>query len=130
MFTLDGGWAYFSDMSSTSGYVGAKYFQQFDPIRFDIFSASGYMGVKYFWKFVPEFLACRVPNVACHAVSIPFVSKSYVSCHVINLRVGVSVPCRGHPDLKRSNHEVTAWIQKNVICPQCSTVLMSGEADV
>ena len=43
-------------------------------------------------------VACRVPNVACHAVSIPFVSKSSVSCRVINLRVGVSVPCRGHPD--------------------------------
>ena len=42
-------------------------------------------------------VACRVPNVACHAVSIPFVSKSSVSCRVINLRVGVSVPCRGHP---------------------------------
>ena len=42
-------------------------------------------------------VACRVPNVACHAVSIPFVSKSSVSCRVINLRVGVSVPCCGHP---------------------------------
>ena len=48
-------------------------------------------------------VVCRVPNVACHAVSIPFVSKSAVSCRVINLRVGVSVPCRGHPDgLSRS----------------------------
>ena len=42
-------------------------------------------------------VACRVPNVACHAVSIPFVSKSSVLCRVINLRVGVSVPRRGHP---------------------------------
>ena len=44
-------------------------------------------------------VACRVPNLACHAVSTPFVSKKSVSCRVINLRVGVSVPCRGHPGI-------------------------------
>ena len=42
-----------------------------------------------FWS---RFLACHVPNVACHGVSISIVSISSVSC-----RVSVSMPCRGHP---------------------------------
>ena len=46
------------------------------------------------------FLACHVLNVACYGVSIiSIVSISSVSCRVIYLRVGVSVPCRGHPEL-------------------------------
>ena len=49
-----------------------------------------------FWR-VMLFLACHVLNVACHGVSISIVSISSVSCRVIYLRVGVSVPCRGHP---------------------------------
>ena len=51
-----------------------------------------------FWR-VMLFLACHVLNVACHGVSISIVSISSVSCRVIYLRVGVSVPCRGHPGI-------------------------------
>ena len=119
-YTLGRGWAYISDMSSTSGYMGAKYVQELGPRIFDMFSASGYMGAKYvqefgpiffdmsstsgnmgatyFQEFGPRFLACHVPNLACHGVSISCVSMSSVSCRVIILRVSVSVPCRGHPD--------------------------------
>ena len=75
--TLGRGWAYISDMSSTSGYMGAKYVQEFGP----------------------RCLACHVPNLACHGVSISCVSMSSVSCRVIILRVSVSVPCRGHPEV-------------------------------
>ena len=46
----------FFDMSSASGYMGAKYFQEFGPIFFDMSSASGYMGAKYFQKIGPRFL--------------------------------------------------------------------------
>ena len=46
------------DMSSTSGYMGAKYFQEFGPIFFDMSSAGGYMGAKYFQEFGPRFLTC------------------------------------------------------------------------
>ena len=41
------------DMSSTSGYMGAKYFQEFGPRFFDMSSASGYMGAKYFQEVGP-----------------------------------------------------------------------------
>ena len=85
-------------MTSTSGYMGGKYFQEFGLICFDMFLASGYMGAKYFQEFGPRFLACHVPNLACHGVSISCVSMSSVSCRVIILRVSVSVPCRGHPE--------------------------------
>ena len=89
-YILGRGWAYISDMSSTSGYMGAKYFQESDPSFFDMSSASGYMGSKYFQEFGPRFvdmsstsgnmgaqyfqecgprlLACHVPNLACHGV--------------------------------------------------------------
>ena len=56
-YTLAGGQAYISDMSSTSGYMGAKYFQEFGPRFFDMSSASGYMGANYFDKIGPRFLA-------------------------------------------------------------------------
>ena len=56
-YTLGRGRAYISDMSSTSGYMGAKYFQKIGPIFFDMSSASGYMGAKYFQKIGPRFLA-------------------------------------------------------------------------
>ena len=36
---------------------------------FDIPSTSGYMGAKYVQEFGPRFSACHVPNVACHGVS-------------------------------------------------------------
>ena len=98
-YTLGRGWAYISDMSSTSGYMGAKYFQEFGPSFFDMSSTSGNMGSQYFQEFCPRFLACHVPNLACHGVSISCVSINSVSCHVIILRASVSVPCRGHPDV-------------------------------
>ena len=74
-YTLGRGWAYIFDMSSTSGNMGEKYFQEFGP----------------------RFLACHVPNLACHGVSMSCVSMSSVSRRVMILRVSVSVPCRGHP---------------------------------
>ena len=87
-------------MSSTSGNMGEKYCQEFGPIFFDMSSASGnIMGLKYVQEFGPRFLACNDPNLACHGLSISCVSMSRVSCRVIILRVSVSVPCRGHPEL-------------------------------
>ena len=56
-YTLGRGRAYISDMSSTSGYMGATYFQKIGPIFFNISSASGYMGATYFQKIGPRFLA-------------------------------------------------------------------------
>ena len=50
------GQAYIFDMSSTCGYMGEKYFQEFGPRFFDMSSASGYMGAKYFQEFGPRFL--------------------------------------------------------------------------
>ena len=90
------GRAYISDMSSTSGYMCAKYFQEFGPRFFDMSSTSGNMGAKYVQEFGPRCLACHVLNLVCHGVSISCVSINSVSCHVIILFVGVSVPCRGH----------------------------------
>ena len=46
--------AYFSDMSSTSGYMGATYFQEFGPRYFDMSSASGYIGAKFVQEFGPR----------------------------------------------------------------------------
>ena len=63
----------------------------------DMSSTSGYMGATYFQEFGPRFWACHVPNVACHGVSMSIVSISSVLCRVRILRVRVSVPCRGHP---------------------------------
>ena len=48
--------------------------------KFDTSSTSGYMGANYFQEFGPRFLACHAPNVACHGVSISIVSISSVSC--------------------------------------------------
>ena len=39
------------DMSSPSGYVGGKLFQEFRPSFFVVSSASGYMGAKYVQEF-------------------------------------------------------------------------------
>ena len=100
-YTLGRGRAYIFDMSSTNGYMGAKYFQEFGPMFFDMSSASGYMGAKYFQEFGPRFLAWHVPNVACHGVSISIVSIGSMSCRVKILRVSVSMPCRGHPEYSR-----------------------------
>ena len=54
-YTLGRGRAYIFDMSSTSGYMGEKYFQEFGPRFFDMSSASGYMGAKYVQEFRPCF---------------------------------------------------------------------------
>ena len=48
-----------SDMSSTSGYMGEEYFQEFGPRFFDMSSASGYMGEKYVQEFGLIFFACH-----------------------------------------------------------------------
>ena len=86
-------------MSSTSGYMGAKSIQECGPRFFVMSSASGYMGAIYVQEFGPRFLACHVPTVACHGVSRSIVSISCVSCRVRILRVSVSMPCRGHPEI-------------------------------
>ena len=52
-YILGRGRAYISDISSTSGYMGAISFQEFGPRLFDMSSASGYMGAKYFQEFGP-----------------------------------------------------------------------------
>ena len=49
------------DMSSTSGYMGATYLQEFCPCFFDTSSASGYTGAKYVQQFGLRFLACHAP---------------------------------------------------------------------
>ena len=54
-----------SDMSSTSGYKGAKYFQEFGPSPFDMSSAIGYMGANHFQEFGLRVLAGHILNVAC-----------------------------------------------------------------
>ena len=102
-YTLGRGRAYIFDMSSTSGYMGEKYFQEFGPRFLTCPQLVGTWVKNIFRNLVPDFwrvmlfLACHVLNVACHGVSISIVSISSVSCRVIYLRVGVSVPCRGHP---------------------------------
>ena len=70
-YTLGRGRAYISDMSSTSGYMGAKYVQEFGPRFFDMSSTSGNMGAKYFQEFGPRFSASRrwnlhYLNANCH----------------------------------------------------------------
>ena len=57
-YSLGRGWASISDMSSTSGYMGEKYFQEFCLRFFDMSSASGYMGEKHFREFGPKILTC------------------------------------------------------------------------
>ena len=89
-YTLGRGRAYIFDMSSTSGYMGEKYFQEFGPIFFDMSSASGYMGEKYFQEFGPRFLACHVIfGVSCSKCCVSWRVNIYrvnkfrvVSCHI------------------------------------------------
>ena len=95
-YTLGRGWAYIYDMSPTSGYMGAFCFQEVGPRFLTCLQLVG-TWVHFFQEFGPRCLACQVPNLACHGVSISCVSINSVSCHVIILRVSVSVPCRGHP---------------------------------
>ena len=77
------------DTSSTSGYMGANYFQEVGPRFFDMSSARGYMGARSFQEFGPRCLAC-------HVVSICIVSISSVPCRVRILHASVSMPYRGH----------------------------------
>ena len=109
-YPLGRGWAYIFDMSSTSGNMGAKYFQELGLRFFDMSATSGNMGVKDVQEFGPRFLACHVPNIACHGVLISCVSMSSVSCRVIIQRVSVSVPCRGHPALKATRAQIWNFI--------------------
>ena len=51
-------WSTQIDMSSTGGYMGAKYFLKFDPGILDMSSASVYMGAKYVQKSGLIFLTC------------------------------------------------------------------------
>ena len=83
-YTLGRGRAYISDMSSTSGCMGATYFQDFGPRFFDTSSASGYMGAKGNQELGPKCLACHVPNVACHVMSISVMSINHLSCCVVS----------------------------------------------
>ena len=48
----------FFALPSANGYMGAKYFQEFVPRSFGMSSASGYMGATYFQEFGPRFLTC------------------------------------------------------------------------
>ena len=66
-YTLGRGQAYMFDMSSTIGYMGEQYFQEFGPRFFDMFSASGYMGAKYFQDFGPIFF-----GVSCYFWRVMF----------------------------------------------------------
>ena len=52
-YTLGRGWAYISDTSSTSGYMGPKDVQEFGPSLFEMTSTSGYMGANMFRNLVP-----------------------------------------------------------------------------
>ena len=57
-YTPGRGRAHIFHLSSTLGYMGAKYFQEFGPRLFDMSSASGYTGAKYVQEFGPRFLTC------------------------------------------------------------------------
>ena len=86
-------------------------------------SASGYMGATYVQEFGPRFLVGHIPNVACHGVSISIVSTSSVSCRVRILRVSVSMPCRGHPEiclLPKDPHSDHTSSTHNVYSPALS----------
>ena len=55
-YTLGRGRAYVFDTSSTSGYMGAKYVQEFGHRFFDMSSTSGNIGATYFQEFDPRFV--------------------------------------------------------------------------
>ena len=67
------------------------------PYFFDMSSASGYRGAKDVQECGPRFLAWHIPNVACTGVSISIVSISSMLCRVRILHVSVFMSCRGHP---------------------------------
>ena len=69
-YTLGRGRAYIFDMSSTSGYMGEKYFQEFGPRSFAMSSASGYMGEKYFQEFGPGFCDMALESPGTGGTSI------------------------------------------------------------
>ena len=84
-YTLGRGRAYIFDMSSTSGYMGEKYFQEFGPRFFDMSSASGYMGEKYFQEFGPRNLGAyplahtpwRTPLLLCAEEVEPWLTTQW-----------------------------------------------------
>ena len=63
-YTLGRGRAYIFEMSSTTGYMGATYFQEIGPIFFDMSSGSGYMGAKYVQEFGPRFSTFSSKKIA------------------------------------------------------------------
>ena len=69
-YTLGRGRAYIFDTSSTSGYMGEKYFQEFGPGFFDMSSASGYMGETYFQEFGPRFFDMSLESPGTGGTSI------------------------------------------------------------
>ena len=104
-YTLGRGRAYIFDTSSTSGYMGEKYVQEFVPHFLTCPHSVGTWVKHIFRNLIPGVrrvrlcLTCHVLNVACHGVSISIVSIISVSCRVRVLRVSVSMPCRGHLDV-------------------------------
>ena len=52
---ISGIWSQIYDMSSASGYMGEKYFQEVGPIFVDMSSVSGYMGAICLRNLVPDF---------------------------------------------------------------------------
>ena len=109
-----GGRAYISDMSSTSGYMGEKYFQECGPRFFDMSSASGYMGEKYFQEFGPRFLACHVIfGVSC--------SKCCVSWRVNIYRVNKFrvVSCQNSACQRVRAMLQPPWLYANVYSYNC-----------
>ena len=66
------------------------------------------MGATYSQKFCPSLEGHHVIfgasclDVACHGVCISIVSISSVSCLVRVLHVSVSMPCRGHPGMRKN----------------------------
>ena len=69
----------FFDMSSARGYMGEKYFQEFGPRFFDMSSASGYMGATCFQEFGPIF---------CWHVLLPHLQRGVDFCCQTGLHRG------------------------------------------
>ena len=79
-YTLGRGWAYISDMSSTSGYMGATYFQEFGRILFDMSSASGYMGATYVHECGPRFVDMSSASWYMGAKYVPEFGPIFLTC--------------------------------------------------
>ena len=79
-YTLGRGRAYISDMSSASGYMGAKYFQKIGPRFFDMSSASGYMGATHFQKFGPIFFHMSSASGYMGATYFQKIGPRFLAC--------------------------------------------------